>query len=766
MSRNDDWIQELDDASKTCVYIPPSTRRKERANGTQNDDTVDEYELRLRAYKAAWNKCLSRVQSIVRALQAPSVRAIVTRVSRAYEDVLPGLPYTELPVIALHGANATLVEDVARTLEQPQETGMLGQEESRSMKTLQVHLHPAECSTVMNMMKGLITGFIEPGRKGTASLAAYDINLLRAWHIAQAPESKLVVFLHEFEKFVPSVIQDVFYICSMHIPDLPLVFVLLMASPPVPSYLNSVYPRSTRALLRVEPIVVSSGTGAVKDILMKTFFDPDFEPDVMLGPTALEYIAEFATRHISSPDVVVTLLQLILMKHFTQPLSLFTHDEALGEASPRQAEHKLGTQFRTLVEDLQLRLFATAPSTSRSRGGSSAPPTPRKTDAAGREAEWHADTAYELLESVSRARVAFHKHTRRMRVAFGIATIAERVALGPAPTHAPKSSEGGNTRLDSLESLSAVLRGRAGSQIRYMCMAVRKLPLHKLRELLQQLHAFLWDLQNAEVRREEENTRVWVVTTLNQLPPQTEEPLEVDVGFSVVQDPQVKQVAANVGDWLQEYISDRLVRLDEQVLWDIWYTGNTPFPSDLVNPAPRPTVVSALLHPHDFERAHADLVRASTSADVDEPAEDVDEAREPALWELPDTSIAFRRYVEAGRMVNVYDWFESFAVVLETQRRKLRRRAQLAQGAQPNGKGGTPRARRRSAEEDVDMERADQDSGSDEDEEMDEEGEEKWKIEVQARFMRALHELDYMGFVKHTGRKPDHVIRSIYDIPD
>ena len=48
----------------------------------------------------------------------------------------------------------------------------------------------------------------------------------------------------------------------------------------------------------------------------------------------------------------------------------------------------------------------------------------------------------------------------------------------------------------------------------------------------------------------------------------------------------------------------------------------------------------------------------------------------------------------------------------------------------------------------------------------DEEEEERWKVEVQARFMRALHELDFMGFVRHTGRKPDHVIRTIYDVPD
>jgi origin recognition complex subunit 3 len=33
------------------------------------------------------------------------------------------------------------------------------------------------------------------------------------------------------------------------------------------------------------------------------------------------------------------------------------------------------------------------------------------------------------------------------------------------------------------------------------------------------------------------------------------------------------------------------------------------------------------------------------------------------------------------------------------------------------------------------------------------EGEEEWHMEVQARFIRALQELDYLGFIKHTGRK-------------
>lgn len=193
------------------------------------------------------------------------------------------------------------------------------------------------------------------------------------------------------------------------------------------------------------------------------------------------------------------------------------------------------------------------------------------------------------------------------------------------------------------------------------------------------------------------------------------------------------------------------------MLWDIWYTGTAPFPSELINPAPRPTVVAALLHPQDFFHAQTAIVRAHTQEEATDANPFGPTGRDMAIWELPDTSIAFRRYLEAGRMVNVFDWFESFAVVLDDQRRQLRRRA--ARSAEP---ASTPSRRKGKGRA---VSREDTGSGG-EDEEMDEEQEEQWKVELQARFIRALHELDYMGFVKHTGRKADHVIRTIYDVPD
>lgn len=304
--------------------------------------------------------------------------------------------------------------------------------------------------------------------------------------------------------------------------------------------------------------------------------------------------------------------------------------------------------------------------------------------------------------------------------------------------------------------------------------------------MLQELHSFLFGLESAIVRREEQDARVWIVDAMNQLPEDNGELATDDA--PLVQNASTKQLAVEVGDWLQKYIEyvlfvrmcrgrltnncnrERFTRLEDCPLWDIWYTGSSPFPSELINPAPRITVVAALLHPFDFIRSHADLARSyalPSGAKAHDEVSMFTAAPEPELWELPDTSIAFRRYVDAGRMVNVFDWFESFAVVLESQWKHLKRRAELAAPAKTNGK----RKGKGKAKAGTGKKRGQQDGdvvegGSDDDMEMDEEEEEEWKVEVQARFIRALHELDHMGFVKHTGRKPDHVIRTTFDVPD
>lgn len=103
------------DSTQPVVYIP--------CDETSTDDSEDDtdrilaeeyfpfhdrdlrggYVTRFGLYKAAWKKCLDRMEHIINSLHAPLVDEIVRCVHRAYDDVLPGLPRVELPVIAISG---------------------------------------------------------------------------------------------------------------------------------------------------------------------------------------------------------------------------------------------------------------------------------------------------------------------------------------------------------------------------------------------------------------------------------------------------------------------------------------------------------------------------------------------------------------------------------------------------------------------------------------------------------------------------------------
>jgi origin recognition complex subunit 3 len=150
-----------------------------------------------------------------------------------------------------------------------------------------------------------------------------------------------------------------------------------------------------------------------------------------------------------------------------------------------------------------------------------------------------------------------------------------------------------------------------------------------------------------------------------------------------------------------------------------------------LNPSIRAAILSGLLRLHDYG-----LYPNTAAQDT-----------APEIWELPDISILFTRYLESGKMINVYDWFESLQLALERQREHLKE--------QDNDK------KRKSS-----LKKRGKGKASVEQPEEDEQDEEQWRLEVQARFIRAVHELHCLGFIKHAGRKADHVLRTVFDVGD
>ncbi|EPT02369.1 hypothetical protein FOMPIDRAFT_53811 [Fomitopsis schrenkii] len=690
----------------------------------------DGHQRRLEEYKTAWSRCLARMQGIVRAIHAPLAARIAQEVKSSYIDQLPGLPHPELPVVALSAElGSPIYADVVSQLETAQDTDSELSTNGNTTRyasathTLQIHLHPADCPNLLTMMRAIVVGFTsqlatnEKKNRSAASLANYDIARLEAWYRTSDERPTLAVFLHDFEQFEVSVAQDAFYICSLHVPRVPLVFVLGLTSPSTPTYLHKAYSRSTLALLRVCTFSAPPASSIVDQVITKTFFDPSFDPVIMIGPATLDFLHDFTSRHTASLDALYTILQLAHMKHFTEPLTALAGADAADIDLASDAARPFAD---ALAARLQL---------------------PSGTD---------------LLDTVDAARDGFRRRANRLRVGLAVAEIVRKA-----------TETKGDGEL--LHFASAVLRGRAEKDVEHLGLAVKELPEEQLRELVEELTPLLARTEDDGSESTDETPQSRLEALRAQLPQnQTNEDGEVALRADAAQEFPVAGLANEIGDWIAELLEQCFARLDEGPLWDIWYMGNTPFPADLINPAPRLSVVSALMHPDDFlAGADVDLdLTLRYPGDEDECA--------PALWQLPDASILFRRYADAGRMVNVFDWFQSFAVVLEGQRRHLRRCEReagdpAANGGKPGANGAGVQDAVRKGKQRDDRVGEDSEDGSRTD--QDEDGEagqdsEEWREEVQARFMRALHTLDHMGLVRHTGRKADHIVRTVYDVLD
>ncbi|KAG1847814.1 hypothetical protein DFJ58DRAFT_796951, partial [Suillus subalutaceus] len=457
--------------------------------------------------------------------------------------------------------------------------------------------------------------------------------------------SRLVVIMHDFEQLEPQVVQDMFEICSSYIPRLPLVFILALASPPSPSYIQD----TNKIFLRHFLILRSNQT-------------------FMIGPTTIDFAVDFFARHSSSLDGLL----LAHMKHFEEPLSVLAPAQALGRS-------KDAAKGSTLIAPVE---HATS---------------------------WRNATVDSLLSSVETARDTFRMRAKLLRVAFRLLLRVRQFMS----VHGHKTAQGDQTVPDLM---CLALRGRLGSVYGHLCSVVKRLTAAQLEDFVRVVHDFFGDVPE-DVKAEEDE----VIS-------------RVEIAHQMLcRDGSAQEISGPFGNWLSEYFKLRIVALEDAPLWDIWYTGSTPFPSELINPSPRASILAGLIHPQDY------MPPGQGSGDDEDD-------------DLPDISILFKGYLESAKMINVYDWFESFVVFLEARKRRAGK-TRIPDDA--NGTSRTP-SRKKGKQKQVEVEVVDEGAGEDE----------EWLMEVQARFIRALQELDYLGFVKHTGRKADHVMRTVFDSPE
>lgn len=123
----------------------------------------------------------------------------------------------------------------------------------------------------------------------------------------------------------------------------------------------------------------------------------------------------------------------------------------------------------------------------------------------------------------------------------------------------------------------------------------------------------------------------------------------------------------------------------------------------------------------------------------------------------PDVCVAYDLYRNAGRMINIADWFGAFEHSVEPSRlpRPAAQDSVEAVNASPTKRSRGKKRNRQGEDEDED---------DDDDDNNGLEPQEEEKAMVRARFALAINELSRMGLLKRTRRKADHVLRTVWDL--
>ncbi|KAF2361440.1 hypothetical protein FHG87_007809 [Trinorchestia longiramus] len=108
---------------------------------------------------------------------------------------------------------------------------------------------------------------------------------------------------------------------------------------------------------------------------------------------------------------------------------------------------------------------------------------------------------------------------------------------------------------------------------------------------------------------------------------------------------------------------------------------------------------------------------------------------------LPDISIVYRLHLECGRLINLYDWLQAFCACVEKRHDR--------------SIGGGSNAGENTHHDNSDDNQKHESPKN----KLKERSRDEPNPELQARFVQAVSELQFLGFIKTSKRKTDHVAR-------
>ncbi|KAI9304149.1 origin recognition complex subunit 3 N-terminus-domain-containing protein [Cunninghamella echinulata] len=551
-------------------------------------------------------------------------------------------------------------------------------------------------------------------------LPNYDLQILVGWymeavkHLPKQQWPKIVIILQDFESFEPHVLQDFMSVMSEYRAILPIVFIIGIATST--EILHQSLDKSTLSLLRIEKFWLQQSDVWFNRVLDSLFIDSNFT--LKFGARPFKFLLDHFYLYDFSISKVKSSIKYALMHHFYgNPLSVFTQLYGLaseeittilkqwyqnGIITEHHATHiRMLRSFRDYIESIS----ETNPTLA---------------------LKLLDDDEYLLIKQLPSWILGLDDYQKEFKRGMGLLQLLQ--SQFPAFTNLKKKTK----RLIYLELLENVNWQQQSDTLHWLIHLVRKLSPADLDPFLEKLKLKLLEGDNSESNVmlaneiEEKQLKLQSIVQANaeeiSKMKRKEKKLE---GLIIEQDytdtagnnsrqtktaekvqenaiAQLKErgsliskLAIEVADWFKDRFEYDLRSYTKLPMHELIYYTHVKLHEKSFAPQPRGTIQSALTLPQYYLNCECCHQNKNEEYSL--------------LSTENDSCILYKLYLECGRMINLYDWFVAFSCIIEREARP--KDHPLIEN------------------------------------------------EVQARFIRSVAELQFLGFIKPTGRKTDHVIR-------
>ncbi|KAG0168293.1 Origin recognition complex subunit 3 [Apophysomyces sp. BC1015] len=543
-------------------------------------------------------------------------------------------------------------------------------------------------------------------------LPNYDLQILEGWYrhaTANGTDDNrpnLVIILQDFESFEPGLLQDFVTICSEYRMRIPIVLIIGVATST--EILHQSLSKSTLGLLRTEKFWLRQSDAWLNRVLETIFID---EADTLkFGARPYKFLLDHFYLHDFSMGKVTASLKYALMHHFYgNPLSIFF--PLVGLSAAAEMKRKLAEWQRTNVvgNDHATNLRMLGSFRTYIEGICDSDPK--------RALQLLDDDDYLLTTALPEFLCDIRKYQQEFKL--GIEIIQVLQAQFPLMTMQRKSKR--MLLLDALESREGL--GGDSEISTVLVRFIRKMEeksiekvVASLREVIER-EEFGGINDEARAKLAQWDERVQALHAANkEFNARMEKKAKSLKGLVLgTEGGRHTETAKKVELESIEHLKKKGTE-GSKVTMDIADWVNQIFSTYLRSFTTLPMYelvyyTNVKLH----EKSFAAQPRAATQTALTQAGHYLNcrccsnDMRGHILPSEPDTCILYKLYLECGRMINLYDWFVAFGCILERERRPTSTKIQ--------------------------------------------------ENEVQARFIRSVAELQFLGFIKPTQRKTDHVVR-------